>query len=192
MSDLQQVALGNPVRRGYPNDFAVAERMLPILATIITEAGMHDFLRDTGRSNDVAIHWRVGDYLENPFHGTYAWSAFDKLLDSLNDDTETIRIFTDSPDYVHKSVKNSDKREQIVIESGDIWNDLYLMTRSRIFIGSHSGISLWAAMALMQGGSQAQVQLPSRWFVQQSSEKHFHPPPETWRKVQKYEADLHV
>ena len=79
-----------------------------------------------------------------------------------------VRIYTDSPDLAGMRIENIDQLSQATVIKHDIWTDLHDMSRAQYLLGSHSGVSLWAARAIEYGG-QGTALLPSKWFKDDSA-----------------------
>lgn len=109
----------------------------------------------------------------NKFHGTVSMSSLDRAVRSLPEPDLPIRIFTDSVELVRMRVRASNLFRSAQIFKQDVWTDLYAMSRANYFIGSHSGVSLWAALAIEKSG-QGSVFLPSSW-VKDNSKGDFEP-----------------
>lgn len=158
--------------RGYCPDLRMHRDVLDELSRRIATTSRPNFLEDAGREPFIAVHWRLGDYLMNPnaneFHGTITTSSLERAISSIPESDLPVRIFTDSVDLVKIRIVESEQLRSAVIVSQDIWTDLYEMSRAQYFIGSHSGVSLWAALAIERGG-RGSVFLPSSWVKNNSS-----------------------
>jgi hypothetical protein len=81
-------------------------------------------------------------------------------------------------------------RRDIEYVSSDIWSDLYAMTRSQTFIGSHSGVSFLAALALRMDSKTSRTWLPQRWFLDEWLDKKFVRTPITFGESLIYEVEF--
>ena len=152
---------------GYPTDWSRILGALPDLSDRITRSGRPNFFVGAGQGNYIAVHWRLGDYVQsrsaNAFHGTISARSILDAISLLPETDLPVRLFTDSPDIALKQMSREGSLSGIDIVQQSIWQDLVDMTRGKYFIGSHSGVSLWAALARKHSGCD-QVLLPDRWF----------------------------
>jgi hypothetical protein len=175
---------------GYPTDYRIIEESWDLLASMIAASSYPDFAHETGRNDTVAVHWRLGDYVQNECHGAVAWRSLSNCLKNANKEEMPVRIFTDSPDLAERTILKSQGSCEYEIVSNDIWSDLFSMTRSRVFIGSHSGVSFLAALALRSDNPLSVTCLPDAWFLAQNFEHQFHLGPKTAEGSSFYPADL--
>lgn len=150
---------------GYPGDYRVIEEAWSTLSELIEQSGLPNFSRATGVEDSVAVHWRLGDYFNNRTHGSITWGSLEKSIRHAVRDDVPIKIFTDSPDLAMELVNQGTGGRDIEYVSTDIWSDLYAMTRSQTFIGSHSAVSFLAAIALRRDSSTSRTWLPQRWYL---------------------------
>lgn len=175
---------------GYPTDYQIVEEAWDILSALVQDSDMLDFSDDCGLEESVAIHWRLGDYVQNNVHGAVSWTSLETCLRNSGGSKLPVKIFTDSPEIAREAVgtRLDDRPHEFI--SNQIWEDLVGMTRSKIFIGTHSGVSVLAAMALRNENPDSRTWLPHRWFADRASEYLFFPAKKTFRKSSFYFADL--
>lgn len=178
-SNLESAPIGSVIV-GYPVDYQIVEDSWPLLAQMIRESGMPDFTSGTATENSVAVHWRLGDYVGNSTHGAVRWTSIARCLEVVNTNNDPVNIFTDSPNLARHIIGPQLRECGYTIISGQIWADIKLMTRSKTFVGTNSGISFLAALALSQGESPSQIWLPRTWFLDRDAERHFNPPRKTF------------
>ena len=183
-------AASGSIITGYPTDYRIIEESWELLASMIALSGCQDFAHDTGNEDTVAVHWRLGDYVQNAFHGAIAWNSLNNCLKYANKEEMPVRIFTDSPDLAKRTILESQGVCPYEILSSDIWSDLFSMTRSRVFVGSNSGVSFLAALSLRSNNHLSATWLPDTWFLDQRSEYLFHLGPETAKGSAFYPARL--
>ncbi len=150
---------------GYPIDFSVMEAVQDELSVALQSSGYPNFLRPTENRDTIAVHWRLGDYVNNHFHGVVTACSLVQGLDLLHPDwkAQGLEIYTDSPNLLRNKRIGSMLANPKII-SGDIWNDLYRMSSAGYFLGNHSGISQWAALSILARKDAARVVLPFNWF----------------------------
>lgn len=164
---------------GFPTDYRVIEESWSLLAQMIKSSGSPDFAHNTGAEDTVSVHWRLGDYVGNPFHGAVGWDSIRNCLKYANPKGLPIKLFTDSPELAATTILEAQDSTNFEVVSGDIWSDLFGMTRSRVFIGSQSGVSLLAALALRFDNPDSTTWLPDRWFLNSQAQLLFHQAPKT-------------
>jgi hypothetical protein len=186
-----QLRLAKPGEKiwGYPTDFQIVEKSWPYLSKLISNH-VSDFAKNCGQEDSVAIHWRLGDYINNDFHGAVSWTSIARCLIYANPNGFPVRIFTDSPDVAQQVLYDSKINTEIKVFSYDIWTDLYLMTRSKIFIGTQSGVSFLAALAIRESNDFARTWFPNRWFLHEGQNKIFTRPRETFSRSMFYDCEL--
>jgi len=180
LETLQSVTPGQHLV-GYPTDYRVIEEAWQSVSGMIQESRLPNFAQDTGKEDSLAIHWRLGDYVNNDTHGSINWSTFEDCVVDITGEETPIKIFTDSPVLAKSLVGSSLGGRKISYFSGDIWSDLFEMTRSKIFIASHSGVSFLAAIALRSDNSNSETWLPDRWFLDSRLHDEFARPESTFR-----------
>lgn len=157
---------------GYPTDYQIVEDSRVGLLRLMHSSGLPNFLDCPGQDDSISIHWRLGDYVNNPTHGALNWEFFRASLETLPADLP-VTVFTDSPDLARRLIYAIGEPREVQVVSGDIFDDLFRMTRSKYFIGSHSGISFLAALALHHSATNSTVTLPSRWFKDDEENRKF-------------------
>lgn len=175
---------------GYPSDLQIIEDSWIELSQIIRESGLPDFSSQTATEDSIAIHWRLGDYVGNHTHGAVDWSSLNNCIKSLHETRLRLKIFTDSPDLAEKIIKHDRKSVDYEIISGKIWSDLQEMTRSRTFIGTNSGVSFLAALAMVQDNDGARIWLPNQWFLNREMESLYDLPIRVTQRTFFYPVNL--
>lgn len=139
------------------------------LRAAIEGAGLPNFL-EPGVEDSIAVHYRLGDYFHDPVVRRYfgvigpeGIAAKVSELQSLHGNLK-VHVYSEEPEFAAKLlVEAGVSPESVLLERSrpsDIWRDTYSMTRSRFFIGSNSGVSVW--MAISKG---EQAFLPDPWFA---------------------------
>jgi hypothetical protein len=140
--------------RGYHSDLRVIQETWQLLEKQFDKSSLRNFTIGGGGDETIAIHWRLGDYLNNPHanftHGTVSVDSIVSCLRKVSAEFEIsdVRVFSDSPDLAKSQLINYRDEFNFTFEFGEIWDDLFEMSRSKVFIGSHSSISTWAAISI--------------------------------------------
>lgn len=173
---------------GYTIDYRIFEQTIPYISRCLSESSLPNFLEGAASEDSVSIHWRLGDYLGNDFHGAIPISSLIEALKLVDVSKGTpITIFTDSPEYALNQLQSHNLENSISIQSSDIWTDLFDMSRSKTFIGNHSSISMLAALAIDFNSIESQILFPNKWFVDEKNSNRFYPP-YAYQRFSTYEA----
>lgn len=167
--DLDQLDSRAIRMHGYPTDFRVVECVGPDLGEIMAQSNMPDFLNQREKTEDISIHWRLGDYVDNPLHGVVTLDSIAEGLTILDPSwrNKNLSLFTDSPE-IAKSGAVRQRLGNVSVISNDIWSDVNQMVSSGAFLGNHSGISQWVAYSMLAQDSSANVVLPTQWFASET------------------------
>lgn len=177
MVDLLNLSQNIEELNGYSTDYSVVEEVQPEICAALEFSNQPNFLANGGKENRLSIHWRLGDYINNPFHGTVSFQSISNAIHSLGLPIDTpITLFTDSPEIASKEIRESSFDQHIEIRSSTIWNDMFEMSRSKYFIGNHSAISLLASLSIHAGNPESKILFPVNWFVAETDNERFHPP----------------
>ena len=191
--DIQFAAPGSTIS-GYPTDYRIIEESWSLISSMISQSGHPDFAHQTGKEDTVSVHWRLGDYLQNSYHGAVSWLSLGNCLKYANPNNMPVKIFTDSPEIAEQVIAGSQAftrfHQNYEIVSGDIWSDLFEMTRSKVFVGSQSGVSFLAALALRSDNPNSETWLPDKWFLNPHAQHLFHHGPKTSNGSMFYPANL--
>jgi hypothetical protein len=177
---------------GYPADLALIEESWATLRDVVSISRRLDFLSNTAQEEAISVHWRLGDYVGNTHHGAMSWDSLLTCINSISNKKLPIRIFTDSPDLANHLIGGSLANRHLQVISNDIWSDLFSMTRCKYFIGTHSGVSFLAALALRWDNPDSQTFLPDRWYVSEEANEEFIRTPLVFGGSVIYSADLVV
>jgi glycosyltransferase involved in cell wall biosynthesis len=185
---------------GYHTDYQVFSDTWEEVSKKLSKESFPNFTIGAGSLEGVAVHWRLGDYLQNSYanetHGTIsAPSILKAISDVVVQKGGKVHIFTDSPEIVTEMLGSRISDYDFVLHSGDILDDLYLMSRFETFIGSHSSISIWCALAMLKNNPRSQILLPDKWFKVEPNgfskvEDGFLKPQEIFKEIQEYAVDL--
>ena len=116
---------------------------------------------------DIVIHFRIGDKRAKFSHpsdfggdGISDPKVFKSIIDSMNLAlSPRIVVVSDEPEVAQALLKEVAIFAEINTVTGDLWEDLYLMSQARIFIGSWSQVSQLAAICV--SGNNGKAFLPS-------------------------------
>ncbi len=128
---------------------------------------------------DVVIHFRIGDKRAKFSHpadfggdGICDPSGFKSLIQQFALlDNKKIVVVSDEPRVAAKLLQDVGVKVEVNAVQGDIWEDLYLMSQAKLFIGSWSQVSQLAAICVVGNGGRAvlpsttQVGTKVRWEI---------------------------
>ena len=154
---------------GYHADMRVIRDSWPYIRDLVKASRVDNFIEEAGTLNHLSVHWRLGDYLTtsaNQTHGIVDALSLYRVIKSITTHhaIEKIQIFTDSPAVASQMISQFSFAVQVEVISNDIWSDLVAMSKSRYFIGSHSSISIFAALAILDKNPHNYVYFPEEWF----------------------------
>lgn len=201
ISSLKQIRRRTKIVRGYHSDLRVIEETWELLAKQFEKSSLRNFMVGSGSNETVAIHWRLGDYLTNPYanftHGTISTDSIVACLREASREFKIsdVRVFSDSPELAMSQLVIYNNEFNFTFESGEIWDDLFEMSRSKVFIGSHSSISTWAAISIARANPNAGVYLPNKWFKNlppgfETSDEDFLMPQDIFLNMKSYDVIL--
>lgn len=154
---------------GYHADMRVIRDSWPYIRDLVKKSRVDNFIEEAGTLDHLSIHWRLGDYLTtsaNQTHGIVDVLSLYHVIESVTRDhsIDKIQIFTDSPAVASLMISQLSFTVQPEVISNDIWSDLVAMSKARFFIGSHSSISIFAALAILDKNPHNYVYFPEEWF----------------------------
>lgn len=111
---------------------------------------------------DVVIHYRLGDKrakYTNPKvvgdDGVICPSVFARQIADLGFSDARILVLSDEPRLAQELLNDAQIQAEICAQKNDIWTDLHLMSRAKIFIGSWSQVSQLASAFVLHNGGKA-------------------------------------
>jgi hypothetical protein len=128
---------------------------------------------------DVVIHFRIGDKRAKFSHptdfggdGICDPSEFRNLIQRyVSSEKMKVVVVSDEPLVAAKLLRDVGINVDTNTIKGDIWEDLYLMSQAKLFIGSWSQVSQLAAICVVENGGRAvlpsttQVGTKVRWRI---------------------------
>jgi hypothetical protein len=174
--DLLNLPFYKIIIEGYHLDISVLEESIPTLRYLISQTNHLNFLENPASEETLAIHWRLGDYIDtgigNIRHGYIETDTIVNEIKKLCSMKEpsSISIFTDSKDIASTKLKQEETNFSYSVYSSDIWRDLFEMSKSKYFIASHSGISIWVILAIKSYDKESLISVPRNWFKEVSKD----------------------
>jgi hypothetical protein len=114
------------------------------------------------QKNRIAIHLRIGDKratFTNPLVGRDGITdprVFKEILENLELSSDhEIFVISDEPEVARDLLKTVGISAKLNPDKGNIWDDLYFMSQSAVFIGSWSQVSQLAAVCVLSNGGKA-------------------------------------
>ena len=123
-----------------------------------------------GLRPDVVIHYRIGDKRAKFSHpsdfggdGICDPSGFKRLIQEFGTaDVKRIVVVSDEPQVAANLLQDVGVNVETNLVKGDIWEDIYLMSQAKMFIGSWSQVSQLAAICVAGNGGQAFLPLTTQ------------------------------
>jgi hypothetical protein len=160
------------------NSKAVSGGFVPLVDLQVSAELDNRFLRAGKRSPfsisldessrpDIVIHFRIGDKRAKFTHpsdfggdGISDPQVFKKIIDSMNyKEVPRIIVVSDEPQVAQALLTEVGIVAETNPVTGNLWDDLYLMSQARLFIGSWSQVSQLAAICVT--GNKGKACLPS-------------------------------
>lgn len=134
------------------NRFTVAGKKSPFSLTM-----------DQSVRPDVVIHYRIGDKRAKFSHpsdfggdGICDPAGFKKLIQQFgSSENLKIVVVSDEPQVAAVLLREVGVSAETNLIKGDVWEDLYLMSQAKVFIGSWSQVSQLAAICVAGNGGRA-------------------------------------
>ena len=132
----------------------------------------HRRLVSTEPGTHGALHYRLGDYLDNPAaalrHGIVAPEYFaQELRQGLAEGIDDWQIISDDPEGAADLLRSQDLPSELRLTSastGDEWRDLAVLASARTCVISNSSFSWWAAW-IGAASHGTRVVAPRPWFA---------------------------
>ena len=128
--------------RGHYSHRAVSEGFLSILLERLEMNSQNDLA--TG-SQQVVLHYRLGDLIDLPTKNFISSVRISKLLMSFSEFKE-VGVFSDSPNIAVNLLSAQDSKIHFRECSLSAPDTILAATKSHIFVGTNSKISFWIAM----------------------------------------------
>jgi hypothetical protein len=146
----------------------------------IDNSGFKNPFKKISKERDIVIHYRLGDMRKLPArtrdlggHGVVDPVIFYEILSELDLIAGTAEIFvvSDEPHLALKLLEEAGLKKLFKVDSSNVWDDLCVIASAKVFIGSLSQFSSFAAIAChYQGGK---VFLPSNTYGKGSTKLDF-------------------
>lgn len=160
------------------NAKAVSGGFVPLLEKQVSAEMDERFLRagkrspfsvslDSSSGPDIVIHFRIGDKRAKFTHpsdfggdGISDPQVFKKIIDSMSlQESKKIIVVSDEPKVAQALLSEVGIVAETNPTTGNLWDDLYLMSQAHLFIGSWSQVSQLAAICVT--GNNGNAFLPS-------------------------------
>jgi len=160
-----------------------------ILGSKIISKLEQSFNQSSVPKNYIAVHFRGGDYLNNPktkkiFGVTglgYFKEAINRLVSELNIDN--VIFVTDTPDFIKENLFEFKSFHTVISSSKNIYEDLALISHSSGVVMSNSSFSWWGAFVAHKT-SNAKIIAPKPWFTAEIDEP-LHLLPSNWTVLER-------
>ena len=154
----------------------------------LTEADWIEIKNRINDSNSVSLHFRRGDYIENPiineFHGVCSIDYYHKAIKTIAEKVENpyFFIFSDDIQWVIQNFKIDFPTVFIEKKDENMHSDFQLMSLCKHNIIANSSYSWWAAW--LNNNENKIVIAPEKWFANtEKQNKTTDLIPEKWLKL---------
>ncbi|MDB5132557.1 MAG: hypothetical protein JWR02_2306 [Mucilaginibacter sp.] len=147
------------------------------------------FIDQIYTTNSVSIHFRRGDYLNNPaahkLHGILDMEYYMQAIKKIQSEIQQpfFYIFSDDPEWVKENVQFIENYK--VVDGGNPnrpWHDMLLMSKCKHHIIANSSFSWWGAW--LNDNCNKLVIAPKRWFADEQINAHAaHIVPKEWIRI---------
>lgn len=122
------------------------------------------FIEKIRTENAVAISFRLGDFLQTPFHNVASIEYYQRCINYLAERYTDLRFyfFSDDLDWVKANFKTNHPMEFMDFNQPDYMEDLRLLTHFKFHIIPSSTFSWWGAFLAPDGGKV--VLCPEHWL----------------------------
>ena len=111
----------------------------------------------------VALHYRLGDLTELSSKGPVEENELKMILSSLKEHQKLKCIlFSDSPKLASKLLAGAWSQKKIITVDVDSVKMLWLASNSKIFIGTNSKLSIWAALFKILENVNSTIYMPKQ------------------------------
>ena len=201
-SDLLSLPFYKVIIEGYHLDISILEASIPRMRDLISQTDHPNFLKNPATEEKLSIHWRLGDYLNTGVGNTrHGFIEAETIINEINKIRNIKRLskidfFTDSKDIAVNKLEKEAIHFSYSIHSGDIWSDLFEMSKSRNFVANHSGISIWVILAIKSRYKNPLISVPRNWFKEDSidfldGKQNLQLPQFHFNDLMVYENELH-
>jgi hypothetical protein len=110
----------------------------------------------------IGLHYRLGDLTtlsnKSPMPEARLSSVLSSVAKSFN--YNFIEIFSDSPELAKKRLNDIEPFLQIRIVEASIWETISSLSRTTIFVGTHSKISIWVCLLRLVCNEKGSIYVP--------------------------------
>jgi hypothetical protein len=131
---------------------------------------------------EFAVHFRIGDYANEPQLGILPDSYYEVALSALGQNVEHLLLFSDTPSLATERAKFLTKANLTTCPgSFSAPETLVVMRSCKNFVIANSSMSWWGAFLGHADSQLGQVVCPDPWFFDLKTESAL--TPQTWTKV---------
>ena len=163
---------------------AFVDRIRQFLEGVPLSSKLQTLAEGIDRS-DVAIHLRRGDFLKHPeIYRIFGSKHYLTGLDQLASEAPIGQVYVFSDDFegIRETLTEIGQRYPLVlVQGGNIYEDLFLLTRFRRYVLAGSTFSWWGVFC-SQYGEEAQVVVPRQPLRRAHEADSYFPP--RWMKIE--------
>ena len=131
--------------RGHYSYRRISRNAVALLLSRLTPSGKDRLQKNLSGPIQVGVHYRLGDLVNLASKSPLDVKRVSQVLsDALTSpETSEIKVFSDSPEIAAGLLRKEMPHRPIVSEEMPTWETIGLLSRSRIFVGTFSKVSIW-------------------------------------------------
>jgi hypothetical protein len=143
--DFQSVLPWTLSIRGHYSYRRVSSNALALLLSRLSPAGKDRLQKDLSDPIQMGVHYRLGDLVNLASKSPLDVERVSQVLSGAlsRPETSEIKVFSDSPEIAAGLFQQEMSHCSIVSEEMPTWETIGLLSRSQIFVGTFSKISIW-------------------------------------------------
>jgi hypothetical protein len=134
--------------RGHYSYRRIQKKSYELLISSLTKDGSNRFHLNLNQRIQLGVHYRLGDLLELSSKRPMELSRLIRVIEPEMQEKNfgSLTVFSDSPDKAVSLIKAQIPHLSVDNESLPTWETIGVLSRSEIFVGTFSKISLWVVI----------------------------------------------
>jgi len=110
----------------------------------------------------IGLHYRLGDLTTLSNKSPMPEARLSSVLSSVakSSTCNSIKLFSDSPELAKKRLNDIEPLLQICLVEASIWETISYLSRTTIFVGTHSKISIWVCLLRLVCNENGSIYVP--------------------------------
>lgn len=143
--DFQSVLPWTLSIRGHYSYRRISSNTVALLLSRLSPLGKNRLQKNMGGPIQVGVHYRLGDLVNLASKSPLDVKRVSQVLSHAltSPETSQIKVFSDSPEIAADLLQKEMPHRSIVSEEMPTWETIGLLTKSQIFVGTFSKVSIW-------------------------------------------------